>query len=310
MRVIAAIILSLIRLVNIVLHSGGCFLLITQYRNGVDTPQQLFLINLSFTELLQNITTFFMTPIHKMVDVSDISFHDIDVFQEYLVIVIETTIWFMYYVSMTLITVDRLLAICLNLKYPVYCSVRKAKRALLSSWVFSVTLFVVVVVLYSLDITDYYPYIWYVYITFDFAFVILAMVCYIFIFRQFSKTREQPSMRAQRRESLFRLFRRSRFYLSVCLITSFLCLKVTADLLLFFLNVVCQIGSADSDMITFVMWALSDSVDAWIYIYMETSVRKLFLRRFRSLKCCMVTTVEPNRRDNQSGGSQELESRM
>ena len=85
---------------------------------------------------------------------------------------------------------------------------------------------------------------------------------------------------------------------------------MTADLLLFFLNVVCQIGSADSDMITFVMWALSDSVDAWIYIYMETSVRKLFLRRFRSLKCCMVTTVEPNRRDNQSGGSQELESRM
>lgn len=247
-----------------------------------------------------------MIPIHRMVEVSEITFTYIDRFQEVLVILIETIIWLMYYLSMIFITIDRLLAICLNLKYPVYCNVQKAKKLLFISCLISAVFFLVILLLRVLRISDYYPYIWYLYVAFDFMFVIIAMVTYTFIFQKYRKTRELPTHNTHRSESLFQVFKNSRFYLSVLLIASFLLLKVTADLVLFFVGVVHSKDTVLITTIVFIMWALSDSVDAWLYIFAQRTVRTIFCKKFY---CCLIRSIEPERDCNQNR-LQTLETRV
>ena len=50
MSIVLSIVLSILNVVTTLLHILGCYLLTYQYNNGVQNPQQLYLINLSISE--------------------------------------------------------------------------------------------------------------------------------------------------------------------------------------------------------------------------------------------------------------------
>ena len=285
------IILIILRLLNVIFHCLGCILLVSQYRNGEDTPQQLFLINFSSIKAIQNLMTIFMSPWSDMISLSDSVLQHVDMFQEYFVIIIEILIWLMYHVNMLYMTIDRMLAIWLNLKYSLYCTLSRAKYLIICTWITSVLFLLIIMFMYAFKVTDYYPYIWYMYLSFDIAFVTVATITYTFIFQKYRHTRREPPQYTHtsanvQQPSLFQVFRKSRFYIAVLLISNFLIFKVIADFLFFFIGVVAKNDTPVTNITTFTMWALSDLLDAWIYIFVHKPIREVLKRKLRIENSC------------------------
>ena len=288
--------LIIFRFVNAIIHTLGCYLLIRQYKDGKDTPQQVYLINLALAESTQNFFSAFMSPFFCKMDLLKNAVYAIDKFQETFVIITVVSVNLVYYMSMIFITFDRLLEILLNIKYPLYWNVCKSKYLILSTWLTSAVVCIICLVSYTIDGFDYYPYVWYVYLSADFIFVFTALITYIFIFRKYRQTRVHPSRNISNQRGIFHVFRKSRFYISVLLITSFLCFKVTADFLFFFARVIVHEEEGDVGhlgMLVFHLWAMNDFVDAWIYIFLQKSVR---VTLWRKCQICRETTehIQPN----------------
>ena len=55
MNIILIVVLSVLNVVTALLHGLGCYLLTHQYREGLQTPQQLYLVNLAVSEGVANL---------------------------------------------------------------------------------------------------------------------------------------------------------------------------------------------------------------------------------------------------------------
>lgn len=286
MLILTNITLFTIRVINSVMHTVGCYILVRQYRNGKDTPQQAYIINLSLAEALQNFfCSLFVSP--GLAQIPDHAAATVDMLQQTIVIIVEISINLVYYVSMIFITFDKFFEIWLNLKYPLYWSVRKAKYLLKATWLVCALACIVCLTAYKLKVFDYYPYIWYIYLSLDVVFVTTATIAYVFIFIKYKQTRQVPAHIAHSHENLtrnnniFDVFRHSRFYMTVLLISSFIVFKVTPDVLFFIFRVADDredISVYELDMVVFHSWAISDFLDAWIYIFAQKTVRKMLYR--------------------------------
>ena len=225
-----------------------------------------------------------MTPLHQMMDLSDTFSQQIDKFHEHLVIIIEIVMWLMYYLSMIYISLDKMFIIRFHLKYPIYCSLARAKILLATTWTFVVCLFVSVLILHIAEVSDYYPYIWYVYFVLDVVFIGVAVSTFAFIFNKYNNTRIPPSVYPTSSmskkllhtsfSSRFKSFRRSSFFIVVLRILSFLVFKVSSNLLFFFVSVPNNGDNLTVSMIVFLMWAISDLLDGLMNILQNKSLFK------------------------------------
>merc|ERR1712179_677338 len=133
----------------------------------------------------------------------------------------------------------------------------------------------------------------YYYPALDFCFLTIAILTYGFLFRKFYLTRETvqdplvvrgrglSSSRSSSR-SVWKVFRGSKFYVSVLLISTFLLFTVIPDLTLMF-HTILGIGIPVSlYAVCYTLYALSFLADAVIYIVMQRTVRRRF---WRLLKC-------------------------
>jgi len=171
--------------------------------------------------------------------------------------------------------------ILLNIKYPLYWNKRKAIWLLRITWIVGVLLAVLICLL-----TYYTDYVWedtffnYFYPTLEITFIILAISTYGFIFHKFAKTRTLPvHTHGSQRRSLFQIFRASRFYISVWLILTFLLFMVVPDLTYLGVNVAYGYVPEVLKICIFISYAISNIVDAVIYIFMEPRVRKVLVRK-------------------------------
>ena len=227
-----------------------------------------------------------MTPLDNMMDMSNKLSKYIDTFHEHLVIVIEIVLWLMYYLNMIYISLDKMFVIHFHLKYPIYCCLNRAKILLVTTWSVVVILFVVVVILYVTDVTDYYPYIWYVYFVLDVVYIVVAVSTFVFIYQKYNESLLPPCRPYKRRpsssvadkllnvrsSSRLKSFRRSSFFIVVLRICCFLVFKVTSNLVFFFICVPNRGDNMIVMMIVFVMWALSDLLDALMNILQNKSL--------------------------------------
>ena len=282
------VLLSVFRLVNVFVHSVGCHLLTIQYKRGEDTALQILLVNLSATEIIQSVLSILLTPITDLVDFDAATSEHIHVFQEYLGVLTDTAVWLVHGVNVIYIAVDRLLHIRLSLKYELVCTVQRGKRLIQATWSVASLVYILIVSLYACGMFDYHGYLGYWYISFDLVFLVVALYMYMCIFHTYVKSKQHPmlnqialsSASSHTYLSRFGIFRNSRFYVVALRITNFIMLKISADILFFVLGVISGnhddvITHVPSMMIAFVMWALSDTVDAYVYIFEERSVRKL-----------------------------------
>ena len=278
MKIVLVILLMTLNIMNLILHSLGTWLLIYIHRNGSGTAQQIFLINLGFCEALMNLLECIRRAL-GMAHLSATGSRVIQCINEYILIVMFTGISLVYYLDMIYLTFDRLCDILLNIKYHNYWNEVKARWLLIVTWVIGILLSVTISLMHRF--TDY---IWqdaffkYFFPTLEFAFVILAVITYGFIFHRFKVTRAPPTCCIEQL-SLYQVFRKSRFYISVLIILTFLIFMVIPDLIYLFVGIINGNETETLSVCCWISYAVSNLLDAWIYIYMQPEIRNLLLRK-------------------------------
>ena len=282
MKVPLLVVLLLLNTANVIFHSIGAYLLLCIYKNSRQSAEQVYLIHLSICELLMNLLEVFRR-------IPDLISHSAEVneiihsMQCYLMIAMFTGISVVYYLDMVYFTLDRLLDVLLNIKYPLYWNEAKAKRLVQGTWLFGIVLSIIISLLHY-----FIGYVWqdlmfkYCFPILDFSFTFLALVTYGFIFSKFKKTRILPSQKgttATLKTSAFHVLRRSRFHLSFLLILTFLMFIVVPDLTYLFVGVINNNETETLMICCWISYSLSNLSDACIYIFMQKPVKKLLIKK-------------------------------
>ena len=273
---------------NVALHGFGVYILTCLYNQGQRNSQNLFLINLSISEILIGLFDCF-NRIPDLISVSDDILTIINTINNYITIVAFTGIAVVYYMVMIYITLDRLLNILLSLRYRIYCTETKAKNLLQVTWI------VALLICTSISLTHHFNgYIWqttffmYVYPTFDFGFITLALITYVFIFFKYRKSRRIYSQSSRqpniKRESTFKIFRKSNFFVAVLLILTFVIFMLIPKIVYLFYGIVGNNESDTLSAICDVSYGISNLADGWIYFFMQKSVKAMAWTKMHNLK--------------------------
>ena len=241
-----------------------------------------------------------------------------------------------FHLSMVLITVDRLLVILLNIKYPVYWSEDKAKKLLLALWTLSGVITIVVALCQKYADFEWENYFFtYFFPIIEFFFIGLALATYLFIFKKFRIARIVPvtnvvalhrtysrkewkpeppqttapeggrggrrggggeameaeptsnspvvpfNKRLRQRRSSIQTFRKSKFFIPVLLILTFLIFIVGADMIMLFAVVMGGNSSKWLAVTLQISYSISNLLDAWIYIILEPELKTLLVRKLK-----------------------------
>ena len=348
---------------NTIFHSLGFYLLICLYTIRKHTCQQVLLINLAFVEAFKNLLymcanmRLFMGK-HVLEKFSKETSHDINMVLYYISLLADVIAMLQYFI-VAFLTIDRFLAAFLNIKYFVYCKVKRVQYILAITWLSTLVIFLILAVITPKpDYDDLHEYdkfyngICNVYLTLDITFIIIASVTYTFLFCKHLKSKrclaqnndfssnnknknnnndnncnnsniessknidvcnknnnnnnnnsninnsnssrnnnnnnnnDNDKSKKKHKISVSAVFRRSQFYISFLLIGSFILLMVIPDMIFIFMGVVSGKVTYAFAMGAMIPTMLSDSIDAWIYIFMYSSVRNLFLKKIRKQCCC------------------------
>lgn len=279
-------IILLLCCVSLLLHSFGVWLLVHTYKHGRHTGQKLYLIGFSMFEAIKalieisllSIAVFSTHPSPRVISI-----------QHHLSILSETMMAFIYYSSMFSITIERLIAVTLGIKYCNYEAKNRCQRIIIGTWLIGASLGATFCLLYEYQAFYYVPYNHYVYMAMDVAFSIVSIVIYCLLFMEYGKSvlfRVSLNERKQS-TSVLEMFQRSKFHTPVLLMSSFLFMMVVPDLV--FLTMVCLRNDHSSTEIIIqlsfknnLIWhgmialnVLSDITNACIYIFAEEENRKV-----------------------------------
>ena len=160
-------------------HIMALRVLINKKQRRLKGNQKMLLITLSVAEL-----TYAVVNIGKLLCSL---YNSINLNDAFFTLNFVAGFW-MYWVIMTLITIDRFLEIYLNIKYNILCSPKKTKTVLIIAIVISVLLLVPAFhvkkeTLISFGILFCYPML-------ESFFIILALVTYLHIFKQVQRHRK------------------------------------------------------------------------------------------------------------------------
>lgn len=124
--------------INVLLHGLCMHLLIRVYRTrGASKTQQLYLLNLSFAELMHNLHHLIFTyvlhvhTIRTKVTISSCG-------------VLKIMLFVAYMAAMFLLTFDRLAASILTVRYKSVCTPGRVKAAIISTWCLCITVIPVI----------------------------------------------------------------------------------------------------------------------------------------------------------------------
>ena len=274
---------------NVALHTASILLLFGVYRKEARSKNQcLYLLNLSITELLKNLLELILKEI------------SMDIMStEFLVracLVVITRI--LPFLAMFLLTIDRLAASLLHVRYKSVFTNKRIKAAICGTWmtcliIISVTVgashvlggWLRVMLVFSIFQIYVIPIISIVYLLF-------TIITYIVMFVVFIRSRRNSTAGEQ---SLFYMFRHSKFYMGILLTSSFLVLTVVPNCAvstMFFLVMHgVKIDHAGGDLFVMINQLLpwiSDTVDGLIYIVLFAPVRKLIAASVKaSYNACM-----------------------
>ena len=191
-----------------------------------------------------------------------------------------------YYLTMIYLTADKLFDIRLNLTYYLYWNEMKTKRLLKATWILSCLIVVLATLVCLCPVNCQFfgrcmEIFRVVNTVFDFCFLALAFFTYFFIFRKFKKSRLPPFYQKRlpvpTELSTFAVFKKSRFYIPLLVISSFIVFMVFPDIfLLLNTELACT-----KKRLCYIFFSLSDFVDASIYIYLQNDVWALLLKKCR-----------------------------
>lgn len=272
MIIIRYLILLVHSIINVVLHSIGCYLLLLQQkRQSGDSPRDIFVINLSIIELVKNLTTIFSNNL-------------VVEHTEENLFYLFNILWnmnFIYFVSMILITTDRLLAALLNLKYRVYCTYKRKRYIIVTQWMLGIIVTALSIKFGWLGNSS--PFNGYFFVV-STVYLLFAIFTYCMIFKTFMRSR-LTTQQTNGNISAFKMFRQSKFYVAVLLITSFIFFIILPDIVGFFMIITTNQGRHEMWFVA--MWVflrnISDTCDWCIYVFAKVTTRELF---YKNICCC------------------------
>lgn len=280
------LVIIVLSLFNTLLHGVGCTLLIRVYKNGKKTIQLMYLINLGMCECILNV----IRSLQHIMILADTNppTPQIAVINMYLNFFAGSGLFYLYSLAMFYITGHRLLSILLPFKYHVIWTLHRTKLLLVATWSINVTLaFAVIIGVYLLELDTNNVQnkrgftILYLYIptAFNVIFLLFALFSYSIMFQRFSHSRRRFSQACVanncHKQTLLQIFRHSKFFVSILVITSFLLLMVIPSLI----HSLSKMSGYDMPQkvvfFTFISVTLSDTADGLIYIFLQKSVRSL-----------------------------------
>lgn len=266
-------------ILNICLHITCCYLLVCLYKNGEQTFQQIYLINLSVSEIV-------MTAIVLACSILGLlpcsGFGGVVVIRNFIHVVGHSGANTVYYLSTMYVTVDRLLEIALNLRYPVYWSLTKTKYLLLATWFFGI---VVAGVSFSFTLENTSDVFTILYSHFfpilNTVFLVTAIFSYYFIFAQYKRTRVIP-VRSRIHTSALRVYRNSRFHIPMIIILSFFIFNILPDIIGYLLS---SDETATELMVNvcFLLTIFLGILSSYVYVFIKRPVKLLLKKKRKEL---------------------------
>ena len=264
---------------NSFLHAFGFILLLSTLRQK-KTPQHLYLLNLSLIECLNNIcqTVMFTGGIlYGFGPDSEVPWVPVTI-SVYFALTL-----YLYWSIMFLITADRLLATLLHIRYKSVCTFRRVAVSLCVMWVFCLTASIIILAYnYTAKGTLWiYPlwgvYAHYVHLVLASMYLFSAVVSYSIMFVSYIRSRRRTISVSptddESQPSTFQLFRRSKFYISLLLITSFLVFMLIPWMIL---TITEENLPPLVVMVLVLSTSFSDTLDFFIYVFFYRPVYQWF----------------------------------
>ena len=180
-----------------------------------------------------------------------------------------------YYFSMFLLTIDRLVAILFPLKYRVSVTTRLLTRVVLAICVLAVCFGV------SLFLSNaWFDFCWkYMWISLDVIYFILCCGTYAVIFYKMRSSRRLekslPQINAERRQRL--AFNRERKFFKIVgmIIISFIVLIMVPDVLFYYFKVTESSFHVKSKNLLYMIWLTGFIADPVIFIFLQQDLRSM-----------------------------------
>ena len=298
--------------INIIANTFGLYLLACLENMGKMDVQLLLVANLSVTEVLLNVC--FVVLFSCYIDNENLNADSssTSVLMDYTDMFSGSVIKFVYYATMVYLTLNKLLEVVLNLTYQNYCTKFRGKILLSFTWMIGFVFFLILIPFYepptnrlknsginnSLD-AEYvgklqaeksiYNIIFnYFYTVFDIGFLFFALFTHGYLFHLYRKSKLDPMRKISlscrrncRIESWWIVFRKSRFYISFLLITTFIFMVVLPKVIYFFIfdYIADKLLQTVLAMFIAFFYYFSFLVDAVIYIFLHPHLKRLFWKK-------------------------------
>ena len=289
--------LTVIRAFVACIHMIGFYLLYKSYRSSLCGSQRLYLMNFSITEIFLCLFDV-IKRICQLINENNI--------QNYILIIQWTGLSLGYYLAMILLTMDRFLKFMLDIKYVTVWTRQRTKLSIIVSWI--ICLITVIFCLYYIPkdhvIISRLATL-YFFSTFDFTFVILAVLSYGSLFKTLHhvKLRQRrlsmPVIRSPstlssktnllRRKSIAavavkKIREKTAFnvlFIPTWIIITFLLFIMLPDQIYFYCFLLEKDIGHLGDIIISFTYSLGFISDALIYIFLSQPVRKTLMRLIR-----------------------------
>ena len=270
----------LLDVVTLIFHSIALVLLRMLQNSNLHGNQKLLLIVLCTTEL-----------IYAVVDIAQKTaklLNSINIYKCFWVFNVITVV-LMYMSVMTLLTIERFLAIYLNIKYDLLCPQRKTKIVI--TVIFIICLFAGIpglVISLNNHVLVGRALVRYIYPAFEICFVIVAIFTYLYITKQIYKhrrNREKLERQLKQTKSFCHIKKQSssnklRIFLPSLIVITFLFFTVFPNILKLCYSL--KVFASDFIVeIAYIMIPVGFIVDPVIYIFNLKVVRLKFRSKFR-----------------------------
>ena len=278
-------------------HLTGSYILICLRHSTMNGSQRLFLLHLSLSEL-------YMTAVELIKQLYYVAMNSNGFILDYINVVQMSSGAMVYYFIMIYMTIDRFLAIYLNMRYKMYWSGSKTRCLLKVTWVIFFMLAMVTCLLHKYQLINYrelfYMYIW---PATDAVFLVVALGTYGYIiqrvykrnkFTSYFKTsskisditknattgsqQNQNTTTGSEKNQSF--FMKPTFYVPMVLILTFSLLIVAPDLALAF--VILSGKTVSEDILSGVFMAYM--VSTLLHIFLSPHVRRMLMKKLISIK--------------------------
>ena len=267
--------------VGLIFHGVGFYLLLCLNSIKSNESQTIFLLNLSFCELLHLVLALVSTLLVKFASYVREGF--------YLYCINSTAAATAYYLLMIFMTLDRFFELYLNVKYPVYWSVGSTKILMAAIWCISTVIGIIFIILHHYNLVQFMVVTaLYMFPPMSLLFLLIAGVTYGYIITKLIiANRHRSSVSSEHTNNSSKNKRRIRFstlLLPSLLIGTFFIFMVVPDMLWFF-HALKIIPVTNTQGATLVLLYLTGYIcDATIYIFLKPSARRLLLRKLKLQK--------------------------